>query len=774
MAAAALSAALSDRMARGDSFFDQIGLTQLRAEVPTLTGAGVIVAQPEATTVDADTGFDHDNYQVNGPTAGVTATITYIGKAGTITSFDNSLVSGHANVVAQYLASSTQGVAPGITRLININANRFANAYVLPNNTISPFPPKIINQSFSEEPSGPYTAAVLDQVWDNYAAANNLIIVSAAGNGGAIIQPGTAYNTITVGVYPSGFSSVSSPGERAKPDIVAPTRQQVDNFSSFTTPIVSGAAALMVQAAGGNSATGADPRVVKSVLLNGAVKPADWTHSAAVPLDRQYGAGIINVYNSYKNLTAGQHAATLPTATTSLGGAHNPIDLATNSGLAGWNLATITSTPATDAVDHYLLDLSTASALTTITTTLNWFRANDPALTTEIKNSNSSTSSFTSAINTINNLDLYLYNVNGGTLSDLSNSSIDNVEHLYTLNLAPGKYDLQVLKHGGNTGTADVFSHSETYGMAFSSASQSTAINNSTIIFNQTNSVTINTAISGTGGLTKAGTGTTTIVGAYTATGPMTVSTGKLAFAPTAAARRTSAVLVTTKNLLINSGSVLDITNHDLMITNNSPASATLISTWVTNGTATLTGQGNPSGPQITSSTANNDTSSFPTFIVAFDMDSIFGGGTTGDGSATGKAYGAYTDNVTVTQPGTVMVKFSYYADIDFSGKVDAGDINLVLGSLGQTTPGLADKGRSYLLGDVDFSGKVDAGDINLVLGMLGAGSGGAHGNPLGLLDDVSAPALVGASAPVPEPASLALLTLGAGTLLLRRKRKIG
>jgi hypothetical protein len=99
------------------------------------------------------------------------------------------------------------------------------------------------------------------------------------------------------------------------------------------------------------------------------------------------------------------------------------------------------------------------------------------------------------------------------------------------------------------------------------------------------------------------------------------------------------------------------------------------------------------------------------------------------------------------------MIKYGYYADLDFSGKVDAGDINLILGALGQTTPGLADPGLAYLLGDLDYSGKVDAGDINLVLGMLGAGSGGAKGNPLATLDPPLTSPIT-----VPEPGSLVLL----------------
>ncbi|HVT79294.1 MAG TPA: hypothetical protein VHM90_01445, partial [Phycisphaerae bacterium] len=292
------------------------------------------------------------------------------------------------------------------------------------------------------------------------------------------------------------------------------------------------------------------------------------------------------------------------------------------------------------------------------------------------------------------------------------------------------------------------------------------------LVFNRSNAMTINTAIQGAGGtLSQIGTGTTTLAGAYSATGRIQIAAGNLTFAPTNAPRQTSAILLTTDSLNIANNSVMDITNHDLMITNNNASSSNYIinSLWK-NGTAALLGTGNPAGPQITSSTATNNTTSFPTFIVAFDIDHIFGTGGISDGSGVGVDYGAYTDHQIITQPGTIMIKYGYYADIDFSGKVDAGDINLILGTLGQTTPGMTDPGLSYLLGDVDYSGKVDAGDINLVLGMLGAGSGGVKGNPLGDLDPVLAS--ISDASPVPEPSTACLWALPVLQLLWRKRNK--
>jgi autotransporter-associated beta strand protein len=307
-------------------------------------------------------------------------------------------------------------------------------------------------------------------------------------------------------------------------------------------------------------------------------------------------------------------------------------------------------------------------------------------------------------------------------------------------------------------------------GGTIGSFASGTVLNNGTLAFNRSNALTLNNSISGTGGLSQIGPGTTTLAGGYTATGPINVSAGKLLFAETSGLRQTSAVLLASAGVNVaNTNSVLDLTNHDLMITyNNASSSSYIINTLWENGTALLLGAGDPSGPRITSSTANNNTSSFPTFIVAFDIDSLFGGGISGDGSGVGSNYGSYTDNLVVTQPGTIMFKYGYYADIDFSGKVDAGDINLVLGSLGQTTPGLADPGLSYLLGDVDYSGKVDAGDINLVLGMLGAGNGTTGGNPLGIIESS---AVAGVAWNVPEPATLVLLTLGALIVVPRPRR---
>ena len=66
-------------------------------------------------------------------------------------------------------------------------------------------------------------------------------------------------------------------------------------------------------------------------------------------------------------------------------------------------------------------------------------------------------------IDVFNNLDLFLYDTANSNLVTASRSSVDNVEHLFLPSLPAGRYDLQVLQHGG-LGTV---SPSETYALAF-------------------------------------------------------------------------------------------------------------------------------------------------------------------------------------------------------------------------------------------------------------------------------------------------------------------
>ncbi len=416
---------------------DTVGATLLRLIDPSLNGAGVPVAQAEA---------GYPEWEVNpGPVGQPVALFTYYASNGTASVFPNNLgsESWHANSVASQFYGVSQGVSTNVALVDNYQADYFFNVVVQGAVTVRG---KVVNQSFifGELPAA--QQQLIDSAYDNKAAQNNLLFVSAAGNGGAVAAPATAYNGIGVGVI-DGSSSVGPTidNQRSKPDLTAP-----GGYTSFSTPLVAGAAAILIQAGargdGGSGTTNAatDIRALKALLLNGAVKPADWTNSATAPLDLRYGAGIVNVFNSHYQLAAGKQGW-IESTTNPGGGAHPPGTAAGNvPSLVGWDFDTITSSVTKDAVNHYYLAVSNATGSAfTFTATLAWNRQANKA--------------------SINNLDLFLYSTATGNLVVASTSRVDNVEHLFVTGLPPGRYDLQVLKRG----QANPVSTDETYALAF-------------------------------------------------------------------------------------------------------------------------------------------------------------------------------------------------------------------------------------------------------------------------------------------------------------------
>jgi hypothetical protein len=231
---------------------------------------------------------------------------------------------------------------------------------------------------------------------------------------------------------------------RCKPDITA-----ITDATSISAALVSAAAAILQQGAlrgdsGADTNIATDLRVTKALLLNGAVKPADWTNSNSSPLDARYGAGVVNVFNSWNQLTGGRHSA-IVSNTVSLNAAHPPTGATGSvSVLSGWDFATNTSSAGSDAIRHYYFNVSNsvASVKFSATATLVWHR--------HLGKTN------------INNLNLFLYSCANSNLVLGSTSTVDNVEHLWTNSLPQGRYDLQVWKAGGSTVTTN-----EAYALAW-------------------------------------------------------------------------------------------------------------------------------------------------------------------------------------------------------------------------------------------------------------------------------------------------------------------
>ncbi len=225
------------------------GVTLLRAATTNLNGTGIPVAQVEA--YNGDNGSTNA-WEVNPTNAAPGAPLfTYISGLGTSTNFPNSVGdwSSHAESVGSYFYGFAYGVATNVAHVNNYDANYYVQ---LDEIVIGPMTnwscsltgaigsDRIVNQSFISAyvPSQIPVAAqqAIDLAYDTYAATNNTLFVSGAGNGGpnsgTVAPPSTCYNGIAVGAYGSTISSVgpTPDNSRCKPDITTPALAGTDEF----------------------------------------------------------------------------------------------------------------------------------------------------------------------------------------------------------------------------------------------------------------------------------------------------------------------------------------------------------------------------------------------------------------------------------------------------------------------------------------------------------------------------------------------------------------
>lgn len=433
---------------------DQTGIKLFRAATTNLYGSGIRVAQIEA---DDGEPVGAQDFEVDPAAVGFPAAkLTFLGAGGSSGVYPNKIGvnSYHSDRVGQFFygtvspGQSANGVATNVAHVDVVDATYFHWNELFPMNSLND---SICCQSYTFGAVPLLTRQAWDSGFDDYSAQFGVLFVAAAGANGVPPPPGTAYNSISVGAYGSGSSSATGPtpdNGRCKPDLTAP-----DANTSFSAPQVAGAAAVLQQAGwrgdgGPNTNAAADPRTLKALLLNGAVKPVGWTNSAKTPLDARYGAGLFNLYNSYCQLAGGKQSNSVA-STVALAAAHPPAATTNTSGaLSGWDFTTVYSSGTADAINHYYFNLTNGvgQGPWLATATLVWNRQ--------------------LGSDTINNLRLYLYNLANSNLVACSTSAVDNVQHLWLPQLAPGRYDLQVWKAGGN----GFVSPDETYALAFAFA----------------------------------------------------------------------------------------------------------------------------------------------------------------------------------------------------------------------------------------------------------------------------------------------------------------
>jgi len=350
------------------------------------------------------------------------------------------------------------------------------------NNVFGHSPPDvdIVTAGFGQQFEDWWTRGI-----ESLAEHYGLIVVASIGNGTDAydppLYPAAGANAIGVGVvdsvntenlatdlthfalaYPEHSSFGPTGNGRCKPDIVAPGNclaadvnepdryEPTGNGSSFSTPLTAGAIGLLVQKAkqdpdlspavspeGGNC-------VIKAILLNSATKLPYWhkgqlqtddDHSA--PLDYIQGAGMLNAVGAYKHLIAGQN---------------KPGDVST----IGWDNNVLRKTDSPQNI--YKITL-TEPADKFITATVAWNRHYN------------STYPFEPAPEEDSNLRLELWaidlnNPDNDYLLDYSDSSIDNVEHIYAA--ADANYaNYEIITSFSNIDDQKETAASQRYGLAW-------------------------------------------------------------------------------------------------------------------------------------------------------------------------------------------------------------------------------------------------------------------------------------------------------------------
>ena len=291
------------------------------------------------------------------------------------------------------------------------------------------------------------------------AQTYNVIAVGATGNDEApALAEGGKYDLLSEESVTGPTSSVWNPSGRSKPDVVSAGRSWVAHLwsdldthgyntagpsTSVACPHVAGGVALLIHAARQAVASGqslsfvdpygtVDPRALKSGLLTGADKGVmaldggdqqgptrSWqTAGTQQPLDFALGAGGLDVPEALRVLL-GESSTDAWGAVTLRGAVLDSIAWEPGgTGLVTWNVGDVTEP-------------------TQLTATLVW-NAHYDGIVAGIE---------------LNNLDLYV--MRDGVEEARSDSSIDNVEHVYALLDQAGNYTIEVRYVAQATGEVD-------------------------------------------------------------------------------------------------------------------------------------------------------------------------------------------------------------------------------------------------------------------------------------------------------------------------------
>ncbi len=390
-----------------------VGLTALRAEFPDLpTGSNLTLLLGDFTSANTNNAWA---VEPAGELAG--RTIRYLPARRRPPRF-----SPHATGVGTTIAGSTRGLLPELATLVSVHSETYCSDILNVGRDLAPVKPQWDLEVHTWNWSDETHSLELIRRMDWWVDTKGITVVEALPNGRETRLPLvfiSGYNVITVGVssgtHSSGTTAVEGAG-RTKPDLVVSAA-----YTSGATPVVGASAGLLIAKAklAPELAAARDPRVVKALLLAGATKEPipSWVHTPTQPLDEHYGAGELNIANSYRALVSGRRIpgpAVAPCA-------------------GGWDHGTTGS-------GGYVIEVPEGRSAQ-FSVALTWHRRVTPE---------AGWRDFPCALADLNlRLSRAGEGPAPGPLVAASRSAIDNVEHLYLPELPPGRYVLEVAGQPG-------------------------------------------------------------------------------------------------------------------------------------------------------------------------------------------------------------------------------------------------------------------------------------------------------------------------------------
>ncbi|TKB79223.1 MAG: VPLPA-CTERM sorting domain-containing protein [Nitrospira sp.] len=418
-----------------------VGYSTLQSELDarTPTGAGVRVAQVEAPTNDTSGGAA-PIFMPNPSDAQF---------AGKVLTAQNGNASGtfsdHATAVGRLFYGNTSSIAPGLTQIDAYDAVNWFTSLSNASGTTTTGPNRVTNHSWVGTGDTPSETGQILRMVDRQVHINESIQVVGLANGSSDSPLlGSAYNVISVGRTDGGHQqrTVSVAGDslygtaRAAALLVAP-----ESTTSSATPVVAAAAALLVQTGhgaglslseGSTTISGVGTiynaersETIKATLSAGADRETSNTgtttnitdyrsagHETANGLDDRYGAGQVNIYNSYHILAGGEQQSLQ-----SGGG---------DIGSRGFDYGTIGRVGGIQGAASYFFN---ATSEVTLFASLAWnlSLSNDAQLTSQLYN-----------------LDVSLFDVTNNRLVASSISPLDNTENLFFNLLVGNRYEMRV------------------------------------------------------------------------------------------------------------------------------------------------------------------------------------------------------------------------------------------------------------------------------------------------------------------------------------------